>query len=398
MKFYNVLPLIKQEFKTNIKYILFAFLLLTAIFSVALLTISLSISMPNMIYKRANEVFSKEEIRLNLSNIKYAYLNKIFEKNVYNVHIKYDAENIIMRGAILSTYSGKLAANKVGRVAFFQDNNYILESNLEKEFILEGEKWSFKDNAKNSKGNYYIWLNQRTSRELDIKIGDKILFSSEKIKKPFTFYVKGIFSDDVVSSDFLLPFECGEEMLKTTEYNTRCSGALTLKYFDEYLQIKRELENLGMYVYPIKQLEELLFSKSIIQGSLFAISLLLLLAGMGIMCNILQMIVQSRIKLIGVLRAMGMSINSISLLYISIFEVVVIFSVLSGSIIGYLFNNYSSNLLTTLFPEDISGCLYEVKSILMALILLNLLMFIPWRVIINKIDKLNVVQIVNSEN
>lgn len=153
-----------------------------------------------------------------------------------------------------------------------------------------------------------------------------------------------------------------------------------------------------MYVYPIKQLEELLFSKSIIQGSLFAISLLLLLAGMGIMCNILQMIVQSRIKLIGVLRAMGMSINSISLLYISIFEVVVIFSVLSGSIIGYLFNNYSSNLLTTLFPEDISGCLYEVKSILMALILLNLLMFIPWRVIINKIDKLNVVQIVNSEN
>lgn len=80
MKFYNVLPLIKQEFKTNIKYILFAFLLLTAIFSVALLTISLSISMPNMIYKRANEVFSKEEIRLNLSNIKYAYLNKILKK------------------------------------------------------------------------------------------------------------------------------------------------------------------------------------------------------------------------------------------------------------------------------------------------------------------------------
>jgi predicted lysophospholipase L1 biosynthesis ABC-type transport system permease subunit len=155
---------------------------------------------------------------------------------------------------------------------------------------------------------------------------------------------------------------------------------------------------MGMYVYPIKQLEELLFSKSLIQGTLYVISLLLLLAVIGIMCNILRMIIQSRIKLIGILRAMGMSINSITLLYMSVFEVVIISSVLFGSIIGYIFNNYSSNLLTTLFPEDVGGYLYEVKSILITLILSNILLLIPWRVMINEIDKLSVVQIVNSEN
>jgi len=392
------LSLIKQEFKINIKYLIFAFLLLTAIFSVALLTVSLSISIPNMIYKRADEVFSKEDIRLNLSNIKYAHLNKILEKNVYNVHIEYDAENIIMRGAVLSTGHGNVSVDKRGSVVFFQDNNYILESNLEDGFILEGGNWSFKDNTKDSKGNYFIWISRKTSQELEITIGDKILFSSENIKEPFTFFVKGIFADDVVSGDFLLPFECGEEMLKITEYNNRCSGALTLKYFDEYLKIKKELENMGMYVYPIKQLEELLFSKSLIQGTLYVISLLLLLAVIGIMCNILRMIIQSRIKLIGILRAMGMSINSITLLYMSVFEVVIISSVLFGSIIGYIFNNYSSNLLTTLFPEDVGGYLYEVKSILITLILSNILLLIPWRVMINEIDKLSVVQIVNSEN
>jgi putative ABC transport system permease protein len=164
------------------------------------------------------------------------------------------------------------------------------------------------------------------------------------------------------------------------------------------LKIKKELENMGMYVYPIKQLEELLFSKSLIQGTLYVISLLLLLAVIGIMCNILRMIIQSRIKLIGILRAMGMSINSITLLYMSVFEVVIISSVLFGSIIGYIFNNYSSNLLTTLFPEDVGGYLYEVKSILITLILSNILLLIPWRVMINEIDKLSVVQIVNSEN
>ena len=93
-----------------------------------------------------------------------------------------------------------------------------------------------------------------------------------------------------------------------------------------------------------------------------------------------------------------MSINSITLLYMSVFEVVIISSVLFGSIIGYIFNNYSSNLLTTLFPEDVGGYLYEVKSILITLILSNILLLIPWRVMINEIDKLSVVQIVNSEN
>jgi hypothetical protein len=61
-----------------------------------------------------------------------------------------------------------------------------------------------------------------------------------------------------------------------------------------------------------------------------------------------------------------------------------------------MFNNYSSNLLTALFPEDISGYMYEAKSMLIALILSNILLFIPWRTIINKIDKLSVVKIVNS--
>lgn len=72
-----------------------------------------------MIYKRADEVFSKEDIRLNLSNIKYAHLNKILEKNVYNVHIEYDAENIIMRGAVLSTGHGNVSVDKRGSVVFF---------------------------------------------------------------------------------------------------------------------------------------------------------------------------------------------------------------------------------------------------------------------------------------
>ncbi|HHX18293.1 MAG TPA: hypothetical protein GX727_05490, partial [Clostridium sp.] len=374
MKLYNIFFLMNEEWKVNIKYIVFAFLLLTAIFSVALLAISMSISVPKMIYNRADKVFSKKDIRISFNNIKYASVSEILKKDVYNLHMEYDAENIIMKNAVLTAGSGSVSVNKKGRVVLFQDNNYILENNLKEGFILEGEKWNFKDNEKNKDGIYYIWLNEKISKDLGVRIGDEVIFSSENINKPFSFFVKGIFLDDDILSDFLLPFKSGEEMLKTTEYNTRCSGALTLKEFYQYLQIKKELESMGIYVYPIKQLEELLFSKNLIQGVFYVISVLLILAGIGIMCNILQMIIQSRIKLIGILRAMGMSINSISFMYMFMFEVVVILSVLSGSIIGYMFNNYSSNLLTALFPEDISGYMYEAKSMLIALILSNILL------------------------
>jgi len=372
MKLINIVFL---EAKKNLIQIFLCFIILTFIFIVIFCLISISSTVSDGYINEIN-LNNPDGFKLNFYNALPDQIAQIEEIGLKNVNIE--------RFDKISKIQSFIKID--GKKDVPEQISFRLMSNNINESIIYGEG----TNGDND-NELYVWITSCLAEDLNVDINDSIVFSNGNSKK-YSYILKGIVDWDFdmevyLSSNSLIV------LMEEAEISTKFSGFGKIDNVSDYMKISKSLFDMNIYNSGIDGYEKILQGIYYIQYIFYALIVLILLAGVGIINNLSSMFIRKRKQFFGILKALG--IRDIYLLYIIgiILSIVLLLSVLLGYLIGYLIAMNINNEIFRIFNYH-SIIKYDFSSFFLIVIVSFIVLLISLLFMFKNIKGINIIRII----
>jgi len=243
--------------------------------------------------------------------------------------------------------------------------NEIDKIDLMKKGIIEGSLKSFNKNT--------ISIGKELAISLDLMVGDEItLMSTSNLQTPFgnlplqeKFTISSIFSSGLAEFDLnviFMPFENANSLFELSDMDINLE--IFLKKPDKVQLVKERVQKIfsDHYVYSWADLNKSFFGALKVERNVMFIilTLIIIVAAFNIISG-LTILVKNKTREIAILRTLGISKNSIAIIFFLTGFTIGLLATITGVTIGILFSYYIEEirvLITSifnirLFPEEI---------------------------------------------
>ena len=273
----------------------------------------------------------------------------------------------ILRTAFTFTGQGILInrENTTGVLVRSYLQNDIDKIDLMKKGIIEGSLKSFNKNT--------ISIGKELAISLDLMVGDEItLMSTSNLQTPFgnlplqeKFTISSIFSSGLAEFDLnviFMPFENANSLFELSDMDINLE--IFLKKPDKVQLVKERVQKIfsDHYVYSWADLNKSFFGALKVERNVMFIilTLIIIVAAFNIISG-LTILVKNKTREIAILRTLGISKNSIAIIFFLTGFTIGLLATITGVTIGILFSYYIEEirvLITSifnirLFPEEI---------------------------------------------
>lgn len=344
-----------SELKQNFLFFLLSFILLTAILTVGLFVSSAANNMVQVFYDYANTLSPNSDgFSITLNGLHYSSADSI--RNLPFNYVYPEFEDDIKTDEF--SFNGK----KLSDIAIYAP--YVLNDNFceVKEGIPFLKKYNNSEKA---------WVSEKTADELKCRVGDCIvhnLSESDKVQ----YEVAGIYKEDNTQYGIIIPFE--------TYYNSETACGINVNHTvygiladsRDYSSVCAKLKK--MNISPFSILDDSFRAITFTDMLFRVLFVLIIIGGAWMFSNLCGIIFQNRFKFIMRMRILGFGTVQLALVYLIIFMLILMLSLLSSYILNDCFFVYTKNIIVQMFPNiecnfTDAWCQMTAESVLCVLIL-----------------------------
>lgn len=355
MKFKRVITVAWNEFSMWKLFFLINISIVSLLFSITLLVISLAICLPGEIYKEVRDTDLCYFSIGNIDSTDIDYLIKLpMTIESYGIDCYWEdytqALNKKQKKKIIET------------AAFFNFEEYREGYNSEtfqkiNKKLVAGERWKEADNERVEV--MPMWIEESVAEALNLSVLDHIILKNDFCN--VNFFVKGIYKGQMELANAYIPVCLYSEVVMKgrtddLEFLAKCNSSIK-----DLLRIIGELKEkyiiVDSYENSIQSMLYFLYMLYVLVGILVYMSL-------QILNNLNKLYYMHRMEFWRINKAIGMTNLDIIKINSVLVEMVIGFSLLFGTILAYLLNQYFVSYVKELFDMEELNCKLSGISVL----------------------------------